>query len=74
MLVLTAISFSLFTYSNIRLHKARMKFILLLHSDAGLHVFHMHFWGSEYLISPYIHVLHTQCTAAVAKLLAFYSY
>jgi hypothetical protein len=36
----------------------------LFHSDAGLHVFQMQFLGSEYLISPNIHVLHTQCTAA----------
>jgi len=41
---------------------------ILVHSDAGLHFFQVRFLGSLYLISSDIHVLHTQCTAALTTL------
>jgi hypothetical protein len=49
------------------LPKAKINSILV-HSDAGLHIFQAQILGSEYLISPDIHVLYTQCTAALATL------
>jgi len=41
---------------------------ILVHSDAGLHFFQVQILGCEYLISPDMRVLYTQCTAALTTL------